>query len=88
MIFLLSAIAIFALTQLKESFNKDLNYLEEWRIENEEWRMKNEEWRSISTNFLIIHQFKVGNNNLIILREGGIARLLRLTNRYLPATCQ
>jgi MFS family permease len=29
MIFLLSAIAIFALTQLKESFNKDLNYLEE-----------------------------------------------------------
>ncbi|HET7117255.1 MAG TPA: MFS transporter [Hanamia sp.] len=27
-IFLLSAIAIFALTQLKESFNKDLNYLE------------------------------------------------------------
>ncbi|MEO5907867.1 MAG: MFS transporter [Ginsengibacter sp.] len=28
MIFLLSAIAIFALTQLKESFNKDLNYLE------------------------------------------------------------
>lgn len=28
-IFLLSAIAIFALTQLKESFNKDLNYLEE-----------------------------------------------------------
>ena len=29
MILLLSAIAIFALTQLKESFNKDLNYLEE-----------------------------------------------------------
>jgi len=29
MIFVLSAIAIFALTQLKESFNKDLNYLEE-----------------------------------------------------------
>lgn len=29
MIFLLSAIAIFALTQLKESFNKDLDYLEE-----------------------------------------------------------
>lgn len=29
MIFILSAIAIFALTQLKESFNKDLNYLEE-----------------------------------------------------------
>lgn len=29
MIFLLSAIAIFALTQLKESFNRDLNYLEE-----------------------------------------------------------
>lgn len=28
-IFLLSAIAIFALTQLKESFNKDLDYLEE-----------------------------------------------------------
>lgn len=29
MIFLLSVIAIFALTQLKESFNKDLDYLEE-----------------------------------------------------------
>ncbi|HSV12533.1 MAG TPA: MFS transporter [Hanamia sp.] len=29
MIFLLSGIAIFAITQLKESFNKDLNYLEE-----------------------------------------------------------
>lgn len=29
MMLLLSAIAIFALTQLKESFNKDLNYLEE-----------------------------------------------------------
>ncbi len=29
MILLLSAIAIFALTRLKESFNKDLNYLEE-----------------------------------------------------------
>ncbi|MEO9144002.1 MAG: MFS transporter [Ginsengibacter sp.] len=29
MIFLLSTIAIFALSQLKESFNKDLNYLEE-----------------------------------------------------------
>lgn len=29
MIFVLSAIAVFALTQLKESFNKDLNYLEE-----------------------------------------------------------
>ncbi len=29
MIFILSAIALFALTQLKESFNKDLNYLEE-----------------------------------------------------------
>lgn len=29
MIFLLSAIAIFALTQLKESFNKDLDYYEE-----------------------------------------------------------
>ena len=29
MIFLLTAIALFALTQLKESFNKDLNYLEE-----------------------------------------------------------
>lgn len=29
MILLLSAIAIFALTQLKESFNKDLNYFEE-----------------------------------------------------------
>ncbi|WP_139125743.1 MFS transporter [Arcticibacter eurypsychrophilus] len=29
MIFLLTAIAIFALTQLKESFNKDLDYLEE-----------------------------------------------------------
>lgn len=29
MILVLSAIAIFALTQLKESFNKDLNYLEE-----------------------------------------------------------
>lgn len=29
MIFLLSGIAIFALSQLKESFNKDLNYLEE-----------------------------------------------------------
>lgn len=29
MIILLSAIAIFALSQLKESFNKDLNYLEE-----------------------------------------------------------
>ena len=28
MIFVLSAIAVFALTQLKESFNKDLNYLE------------------------------------------------------------
>jgi MFS family permease len=28
MIFLLSAIALFALTQLKESFNKDLNYIE------------------------------------------------------------
>jgi putative MFS transporter len=29
MIFLLTAIAIFALTQLKESFNKDLDYIEE-----------------------------------------------------------
>ncbi len=29
MIFALSLIAIFALTQLKESFNKDLNYYEE-----------------------------------------------------------
>jgi len=29
MIFLLSSIAIFALTQLKESFNKDLNFVEE-----------------------------------------------------------
>ena len=29
MIFLLSSIALFALTQLKESFDKDLNYLEE-----------------------------------------------------------
>jgi MFS family permease len=29
MIFLLTAIAVFALTRLKESFNKDLNYLEE-----------------------------------------------------------
>ncbi len=29
MIFLLTAIAIFAITQLKESFNKDLNFLEE-----------------------------------------------------------
>lgn len=29
MVFLLSGIAIFSLTQLKESFDKDLNYLEE-----------------------------------------------------------